>query len=102
MLTEKRKRGGQPENFNALKHGRRSARKRAERRAAVQVTAQERRRLEAEWAASVPKTDYEAIVEKLNQVRCSRPAKPRVAIVRPALNGAGRIFLGQERYRAWA
>ncbi|KYH01710.1 hypothetical protein SE91_27375 [Bradyrhizobium sp. DOA1] len=63
MLQEKRKRGGQPGNFNALKHGRRSPRKRAERREKYQAAADERRAGEKAWAAALPKTDYGAICD---------------------------------------
>jgi hypothetical protein len=61
MLTEKRNRGGQPANFNALKHGRRSPRKRAERRAKSQVAFDERRARERAWSAAEPTIDYHAI-----------------------------------------
>lgn len=63
MLEQKRKRGGQPENFNALKHGRRSVRKRAERRAIAVARFREREAQSAEWRNSIPKTDYGAICD---------------------------------------
>lgn len=56
-----RKRGGQPGNVNALKHGQRSKRFIAERRAAHHVETEQRHTREREWADAAPKTDYSAI-----------------------------------------
>jgi hypothetical protein len=74
-----RKRGGQPENENAVTHGRHSRRRRAER----VVEATERRRKEQEWAAKVPQTDYGAICDAL----AAEKARPREACT----NGDGAI-----------
>jgi hypothetical protein len=60
-----RKRGGQPGNENAMKHGRFSVRKRAERRAIRQAGDAERERRHAEWMATIPKTDYGAICARI-------------------------------------
>lgn len=67
-----RKRGGQPGNDNALRHGRYSFRKRAERRAKVLAKAEIRRRQEAERAASVPPTDYGAICDAIGAEKARR------------------------------
>jgi hypothetical protein len=56
-----RKRGGQPGNVNALKHGQRSKRFIAERRAAHRAETEQRHAKEREWADAAPKTDYRAI-----------------------------------------
>ena len=56
-----RKRGGQPGNVNALKHGQRSKRFIGERRAAHLAETAERRARERAWADAAPKTDYGAI-----------------------------------------
>lgn len=60
-----RKPGGQPGNENAMKHGRFSVKKRAERRAKRQVIDAERQRQHAEWMAKMPKTDYGRICAKI-------------------------------------
>jgi hypothetical protein len=67
-----RKRGGQPGNENAVTHGRHSRRRRAEREA----EAAERRRREAEWAASVPPTDYGAICDAMAAEKARRSGGP--------------------------
>jgi hypothetical protein len=65
----KRKRGGQPGNQNAIKHGRHSAPVRAARRAAVQAFYEESRRKSDEWAKMCPATDYDAIVDGLRELK---------------------------------
>ncbi|MBR1190073.1 hypothetical protein [Bradyrhizobium sp. AUGA SZCCT0160] len=65
MLTEKRKRGAQPGNWNALKHGRRSPRKRSERRAAHLVQFEARRAREKAWADAAPKIDYGKVADMI-------------------------------------
>ena len=64
-----RKRGAQPGNKNAMKHGRFSVPLRAARLAAVRAAFKERQRLSDEWIKSAPKTDYAAIVEGLRALR---------------------------------
>jgi hypothetical protein len=63
----KRKRGGQPGNRNALKHGRFSAPLRAARRIAILEAAELRRPREQEWAARMPVIDYDAICEEIRR-----------------------------------
>jgi hypothetical protein len=58
-----RKRGGQPGNANATKHGRHS-RAAKERRLAE---AEARHRRSIEWASRCPQTDYGAIVDQLRR-----------------------------------
>jgi hypothetical protein len=66
MRQEKRKRGAQPGNWNALKHGLRSVRKRAERRAKFQPAFDERRARERAWMQANPGTiDYAAICDAI-------------------------------------
>ena len=60
-----RKRGGQPGNKNAIKHGRFSVPLRAARLAAVRAAWREKQRLSDEWIKTVPKTDYAAICDGL-------------------------------------
>jgi len=67
MTTNKRKRGGQPGNGNAVKHGRHRASVRAERRAAILAAAEERRISDARWAELMPVTDYAAICEGIRK-----------------------------------
>lgn len=74
MPAAKRTRGGQPGNFNALKHGRRSPRKRAQRRALVEARLREEQARSAAWAARMPKTDYGAICDA---IRCRRGPESR-------------------------
>jgi hypothetical protein len=68
-----RKKGGQPGNQNAVTHGRHSAPRRAERRAAEE----ERQRKHGEWMATIPATDYGAIVDRLR--RPKEQSAPRAA-----------------------
>lgn len=67
LRTEKRKRGAQAGNFNALKHGRRSPRKCAERRQAHQLELEARRAREKAWADAQPQTDYAAICDAIRR-----------------------------------
>lgn len=60
-----RKRGGQPGNVNALKHGQRSKRFTAGRRARHQAETEERHARERAWADAAPKTDYGAICAEI-------------------------------------
>ena len=64
-----RKRGAQPGNKNAMKHGRFSVPLRAARLAAGRAAFKARQRLSAVWIKTVPKTDYAAIVEGLRALR---------------------------------
>jgi hypothetical protein len=64
-----RKRGGQPGNQNALKHGRHSAPVRAARLVAVLALNEESRRKSAEWIKTIPATDYRAICDGLRALR---------------------------------
>jgi hypothetical protein len=59
------KKGGQPGNQNAMKHGRYSLPKRAARRAIYAAREQERREKHAEWVKTVPQTDYAAICAQI-------------------------------------
>jgi hypothetical protein len=61
----KRKPGAQPGNFNALKHGRRSKRKRAERRAVAVARLREQEERSLAWMESIPETDYGAICDAI-------------------------------------
>jgi hypothetical protein len=56
-----RKRGGQPSNGNAIKHGRFSAPVRAARLAAAEQRAKQHR----EWCKTMPTTDYGAICDAI-------------------------------------
>ena len=60
-----RRRGGQPGNQNAVKHGRFSAPVRAARRKAMLALYEESRRKSDEWVRSCRPTDYRAIVDGL-------------------------------------
>jgi hypothetical protein len=60
-MQQVKRRGAPLGNFNALKTGKYSPRKRAERRAAREASLAEERRRAAEWAATVPQTDYVSI-----------------------------------------
>ena len=64
-----RKRGAQPGNKNAMKHGRYSVPLPAARLAPVRAAFKERKRLSDEWIKTIPKTDYAAIVEGLRALR---------------------------------
>jgi hypothetical protein len=66
---EKRKRGAQPGNSNALRHGKYSVPRRAERRAAREAAHAERALRHAEWLKTIPKTDYASIVEGLKRLK---------------------------------
>ncbi len=61
----KRKRGGQPGNLNAVKHGRQSAPVRSAREAAWK----EQQRRSEEWMKTIPPTDYGAIVEEIRALK---------------------------------
>ena len=80
----KRKRGGQPNNRNALRHGRYSVRLKAERWAAGQAERDEARRREMEWFASCPKVDYASRIDELIRLRQQQEAEEarRVAHLR--------------------
>ncbi|XIA63273.1 hypothetical protein ACFIOY_29375 [Bradyrhizobium sp. TZ2] len=68
----RRKRGGQPDNQNAVTHGGYSAHVRAARQAALkkqQAAWKAEQRLSDEWIKTVPETDYDAIVEGLRALR---------------------------------
>lgn len=69
-----RKRGGQPGNANAMKHGRYSVPKRAERRAISLARHQEEQRQHATWMATMPATDYSAITDRLRALKDGRLA----------------------------
>lgn len=60
-MQASKRRGGQPGNVNALKHGQRSKRFTAERRARHHAEIEERHARERAWADAAPKTDYGAI-----------------------------------------
>jgi uncharacterized protein YjcR len=66
----RRKRGGQPGNQNAVKHGRFSAPVRAARLAAW---AEQQRRSD-EWMKTMPQTDYGAIVDGLRVLKQRKEA----------------------------
>jgi cob(I)alamin adenosyltransferase len=66
---EKRKKGAQPGNSNALRHGKYSVARRAERRAAREAEHAERALRHAEWLKTIPKTDYASIVEGLKRLK---------------------------------
>lgn len=68
-----RSKGGQPNNVNAVTHGRYSRAKRAERLA----EAAERRSAEAAWAALVPPIDYGAIVAGIRTTKEAFASLPR-------------------------
>ena len=71
-----RKRGGQPGNQNAVKHGRHSAPVRAARRAMALALYEESKRKSAEWVKLCPPTDYDAIVDRLRELRRRKAAGP--------------------------
>ena len=72
----KLKRGGQPGNQNAVRHGRNSASVRAARRAAALALYEENKRRSAEWVKLCPPTDYAAIVDRLRELRRRKTAGP--------------------------
>jgi hypothetical protein len=59
IAANRRKRGGQPANRNAVKHGRYSA--------SVRAADEERRARAQAWAAQMPVTDYAAICEGIRK-----------------------------------
>ena len=71
----KRKRGGQPGNQNALKHGRHSAPVRDARRAAVLALYEESKRKSDKWIRSRPPTDYRAIVDHLRVIEATESCR---------------------------
>jgi len=73
-MPPKRKPGAPIGNANALKHGRYSKRIRAARLAALQATVKEREQQRSAWIATVPQTDYNAIVDALRALRRSKEA----------------------------
>lgn len=56
-----RKRGGQPGNQNAVRHGRHSVVQRMHQRRALDAMRAEETRRHADWLKTVPSTDYAAI-----------------------------------------
>jgi hypothetical protein len=64
-----RKRGGQPGNQNALKHGRRSKILKRARRQARQAAWEAEQERSRAWAAACPATDYGAIADALKRLR---------------------------------
>ena len=70
----RRKRGAQPGNRNALRHGRYSVPLRAARLAALQAAVKERQQRLGEWFKTVPETDYNAIVDELRALRRAKEA----------------------------
>lgn len=71
-MAEGRKRGAQPGNSNALRHGRYSVRKRAERRAARLPEIEAKRQRHAEWMATMPQQDWEAVFDSIAADRARR------------------------------
>jgi len=65
-----RKRGGQPGNRNATKHGCHSAPVRAARLAAWK----EQQRRSDEWMKTIPQTDYGAIIDQLRALKQRKEA----------------------------
>jgi hypothetical protein len=65
------KRGGQPGNRNAIKHGRFSVPLRAARRAASRAAWEAKERQSQAWMSAVPRTDYAAICDGLRALRIS-------------------------------
>ena len=75
-----RKRGGQPGNGNAIKHGRFSASVRAARLAAWE----EQQRRSDEWMKRIPETDYGAIVDNLRALKQRKEAARQTDDLKPA------------------
>lgn len=71
------KKGGQPGNQNAMKHGRYSLPKRAARRAMCAAREQEQREKHAEWVKTVPQTDYGAICNGLKRLHVAADERAR-------------------------
>lgn len=65
----KRKRGGQPGNSNAVKHGRFTAAARAARLERIASLNAQRRTSEAAWASQAPQVDYGKIIDQLRKLR---------------------------------
>jgi hypothetical protein len=93
MVDSKRKRGGQPANRNALKHGRYSAPLRASRRSEILAALEEHERKSREWVMSCPTTDYTAIAESLSALRRQREAARMTNMTR------GYRVTGEAQYR---
>lgn len=64
-----RKRGGQPGNSNAVKHGRFTAAARAARLERIASLNAQRRASEAAWAAQALQVDYGQIIDQLRKLR---------------------------------
>jgi hypothetical protein len=69
---QKRKRGAQLGNRNALKHGRNSTPEKLARRAACLEAAAKRRESERAWAKTLPKTDYAAICDAIQASKATK------------------------------
>ena len=61
----KRKKGGQPGNTNAVKHGKYRAATRAARLEAARKAAERN----CEWAAKCPVVDYQRVLDELRRLR---------------------------------
>ncbi len=72
-----RKRGGQPGNGNAIKHGRFSALVRAARVAVTEERAQQNRA----WLMAMPKTDYGAICDAIKAHGRNKPRADQVRVL---------------------
>ena len=81
MQGTKRRRGGQPGNRNAWKHGRRSAVLKAERQAAFLKEFEEQCQRQRARLAAIPPTDYASIVDAIraSAAQSSRPTAPKPA-----------------------
>ncbi len=73
-MVSKKKRGAQPGNRNAIKHGRFSVPLRAARRAASLAAWEENQVRSDEWMKTIPQTDYGAIVEGLRALKWRKEA----------------------------
>jgi hypothetical protein len=62
-----RRKGAQPGNLNAMKHGRFSRQKRAEHLAERLAESAERTRRHQEWLKTIPRTDYGAICDAIRE-----------------------------------
>ena len=82
-----RRRGAQPGNQNALKHGRYSIPLRAARMAALQAAVKERQQRLDEWIRMVPPTDYGAIVDELRALRAKDSALAEAEAQKSAAGG---------------
>jgi hypothetical protein len=72
-----RRKGGQAGNVNALRHGKYSARLKAERWAAGQAERDEAKRKEAAWLTAAPKVDYASRIAELIRLRAEQEAADR-------------------------